>query len=139
LGLAFLEGAEAGPDLLLGPLADGAGVEQEDVGAFGLGGEAVAQGREGAGDELGVELVHLAAEGLEIDGPVGHTGDGRDLGPNRSEGRFRVRWPRADSVRVCHLSRGGVALWRAADGGEGGAAAAGRVAGGLEHVDAVLP
>jgi hypothetical protein len=66
--------AEAAPDLLLGALADRAGVVEHDIRGVGVGGEAVAQARELAHDQLGVELVHLAAEGLEIDGFLCHAG-----------------------------------------------------------------
>ncbi len=64
--------AQSRPDLLLGPLSHRAGVVEHDVGVLGIAGEAVAQGSERAGDELRVELVHLAPEGLEIDGFLRH-------------------------------------------------------------------
>jgi hypothetical protein len=66
--------AEAAPDLLLGALADAAGVVKDHIRGGGVGGEAVAQTGQLAHDELGVELVHLAAEGLEIDGLLCHAG-----------------------------------------------------------------
>ena len=70
LGVAHL--AQSRPDLLFGAFAHGAGVIEHDVGVVGLAGEAIAQCAEGAGDEFRVELVHLTAEGLEIDGFLCH-------------------------------------------------------------------
>ncbi len=66
-GLAIFEGAEAGPDFLFGAFADGAGVVEGDVGIVECGGEGVAEGTELVLDEFGVEDVHLAAEGFEVD------------------------------------------------------------------------
>ncbi len=66
-GFAVFECAESGPDFLFGLFADGAGVVEGDVGIIEGGGEGVAKGTELVLDELGVEDVHLAAEGFEVD------------------------------------------------------------------------
>jgi hypothetical protein len=71
----------------------------------GVGGEPVAEARELAHDQLGVQLVHLAAEGLEIDG-VGLAWQSRDPevdlqtsrvggGPGRRDGDSRSGSKRA--------------------------------------------
>ena len=62
------QAAEGGVDLLLGVLADGAGVEQDDVGGGRLVDEFVALAAEAADDELAVEHVHLAADGFDEEG-----------------------------------------------------------------------
>jgi len=50
--LAFFEFAQARPDFLLSAFADGAGVEEDDVGGVAVGSEAVPQSAELAGDEF---------------------------------------------------------------------------------------
>ena len=59
--------AEAADDALLGVLADGAGVEQNDVGARRIVGALVAVPAEVAEQQLGVRQIHLAAVGLDVD------------------------------------------------------------------------
>ncbi len=61
------DAAEVGVDLLLGVLADRAGVEQDHVGVGGGVGQDVALPLERADDQLAVEHVHLAADGLDVD------------------------------------------------------------------------
>ena len=85
-GLRRLSGrdaAEGGVDLLLGVLADGAGVEEEDVGVGGGVGEVVALPAERADDELAVEHVHLAADGFDVDLLRAWSGYRYETGPAR--------------------------------------------------------
>src|SRR2546421_124997 len=70
-GLEPLELAELGEDLVLGLLANRAGVEQDDVGFALVGGELVVTLAEQAGNPLGVVLVHLAAVRDQVE-LVGH-------------------------------------------------------------------
>ncbi len=56
------EVAEVGKHPLFGMVADGAGVDDNDVGGSVVVAESEACVLEGGGDEGGVELVHLAAE-----------------------------------------------------------------------------
>jgi hypothetical protein len=68
LGLQVLDAAEVAEDLLLGLLAHRAGVEQDEVGLFGVVRRGVALGGfEHIGHLVRVVLVHLAAEGLDVD------------------------------------------------------------------------
>ena len=70
VGILFFAGFEfaySRPDFLFGFVADGAGVVEDDVGGFDVGGEVVAVGAELGFDEFGVEDVHLAAEGFDVD------------------------------------------------------------------------
>jgi len=60
-------GAQAGVDLLLRPVADGAGVVEDRVGAASSGENLVPGGAEQALDELAVEPVHLTAHRFEVD------------------------------------------------------------------------
>jgi len=66
-GFAMLELAEARPDFLFGVFTDGAGVVEDDVGGIAVFGGFIALGAELAENELGIEDVHLAAEGFEIE------------------------------------------------------------------------
>jgi hypothetical protein len=52
---------------LFGEVADGAGVEEDDVGVGFVGDDGVAAEAEHGGDGLGVAGVHLAAVGFEVD------------------------------------------------------------------------
>ena len=63
--LQRLERAEMAVELLVGVLADAAGVEDDDVGVFEAGRRLHPVGREHAGDPLGVVLVHLAPVGAD--------------------------------------------------------------------------
>ena len=54
-------------DLLLGFVADAAGVVQHQVGVVRAGGFGIAHGDERAGDSLGVVDIHLAAERLDVE------------------------------------------------------------------------
>ena len=65
------ERADVAEHALLGVLADGAGVEDDDVRALRAVGEAVTGGLEHAADALGIRFVLLAAVGVD-------EGDGRD-------------------------------------------------------------
>ncbi len=56
-----------GERFLLGEVAHGAGVEQEDVAVVLVVDEAVAAGAQHRRDGLAVALVHLAAVGLQVD------------------------------------------------------------------------
>jgi hypothetical protein len=62
-----LECAELGVDLVLRLLADGASVQQDEVGVLGGVGELVALVLEEAGHPLRVVLVHLAAVGDQVE------------------------------------------------------------------------
>jgi hypothetical protein len=68
--LAQPELAEAAPHLLLGVLADGARVVDHDVGRVAIIDRFVALGAKLAENELGVQDVHLAAEGFEVQLPT---------------------------------------------------------------------
>ena len=61
-------------DFLLGLVADGAGVVEDEVGLLDRFDLAVALGNERADDLFGVMDVHLAAEGLEVERLVGANG-----------------------------------------------------------------
>jgi hypothetical protein len=79
--------------LLLGEIADGAGVEEDDIGEGLGGGEGIALGDELGGDRLAVALVHLA--------PVGFDEDGRhDVAGERIKGRGMVG-KRNSALRAC--------------------------------------
>src|SRR5207244_13267186 len=58
-------------DLLLGFVADGAGVIEDQAGVFDGRNLSVALGNERANDFLGVMDIHLAAEGFEVEGFLG--------------------------------------------------------------------
>ena len=63
--LGVLETAERGVDLFLGVLADAAGVEKNGVGGVGVGRQLITVLAQSPHDELGVEHVHLAADGFD--------------------------------------------------------------------------
>ena len=68
VGLLVLHHLEDGVDgLLLGGVDEAAGVDDEDLGVFGVGGELAAGGVEEAHHDLGVDEVFGAAEGDEAD------------------------------------------------------------------------
>src|SRR5205085_2664771 len=54
-------------DLFLGMLADGASVEEDDVGVRGLVGQLIALPAQTADDQLAVEHVHLATDRLDVE------------------------------------------------------------------------
>src|SRR5690606_35301040 len=58
---------EAAPHLLLGMLPHAAGVVDHDVGGVAIPGRLIPLPDELAEDQLGVEHVHLAAEGFEVE------------------------------------------------------------------------
>ena len=62
---------ESVKDLLLGFIADGAGVVEDQAGVFDGRNLAIALGNERADDLLGVMDVHLAAESFEVEGFLG--------------------------------------------------------------------
>ncbi len=70
--LARLQVPEGAVELVVGVLADAAGVEDDDVGLGIGGGPFVSVGFEQAGDALGVVLVHLTPEGADDVGRRGH-------------------------------------------------------------------
>ena len=72
--LARLQVTERAVELVVGVLADAAGVEHDDVGGVLRRGRDEAVGLEEAGDALGVVLVHLAPEGPD---EVALAGSGR--------------------------------------------------------------
>jgi len=72
-GLDRLEVTEGAVELVVGVLADAAGVEDDDVGVIERGGGLHAVGLEQPGDALGVVLVHLTPEGAD-QVLLGHTG-----------------------------------------------------------------
>ena len=67
LRLQRLEPPEVAVELVVGVLADAAGVEHDDVGRLEIVGGLHAVGREQPGDALGVVLVHLAAVGAHVE------------------------------------------------------------------------
>src|SRR5205823_5105034 len=86
LALVPGEAAEGGIDLLLGVGPDGAGVEQDDVRGGRLVDEGVPLAVEAADDQLAVEHVHLAADGVDVKGfglilHGGFRGTGYEPGP----------------------------------------------------------
>ena len=73
-GVLLLEGpqaAEGGVGFVFGLFADGAGVEEDDVGRVELAGQLVTALAQVGDDHLAVQHVHLAADGFEIE-PFGH-------------------------------------------------------------------
>ena len=65
--LPATDAAHPAQHLVLGVLANGARVVEDDIRLVGVAGEGVAQRRHPAPHELAVELVHLTTEGLQID------------------------------------------------------------------------
>ena len=80
--LEFGDVGQARVDLVLGLLADDAGVEQEEGGFAGVGDGAVADRFQQGGGAQGVGLVHLAADGPEI---VGRGSQGAAAGRERGK------------------------------------------------------
>ena len=66
-GLQQLDAAQFGIDLLGGPFADMAGVEQNEIGVLDHFGRLVAIARQGIAHTLRIVDVHLAAIGLDED------------------------------------------------------------------------
>ncbi len=64
--LAVFQFAEPRPDFVLGVLADGAGVVEDDIRLLAIFDRFVPLGAELTQDELGIEHVHLAAEGFHV-------------------------------------------------------------------------
>ncbi len=58
---------QAAPDALLGVVADGAGIDEDDVGLLGIVGMDVALLLHDRDDDLRIADVHLAAVGLEVE------------------------------------------------------------------------
>ena len=82
-----LDHLEDGVDgFLLGGVDEGAGVDDEDVGVFGAGGELAAGAMEQAHHDLGVDEVFGAAEGDEADGRPMEASGGCCLGGWSVEG-----------------------------------------------------
>ena len=73
--LERLEVTERAVELVVGVLADAAGVEHHDIGVVDRVGRRHAVGLEQPGDALGVVLVHLTPEGAD-QVPLGHNGPG---------------------------------------------------------------
>ncbi len=69
--LQGLEVPERPVELVVGVLADAAGVEDDHIGRSEIVGRFHALGREEAGDPLGIVLVHLAPEGAHVEA-AGH-------------------------------------------------------------------
>ena len=67
VGLERFEPPEVAVELVVGVLADAAGVEHHDVGRLEVVGRLHALGREQPGDALGVVLVHLAPVGAHVE------------------------------------------------------------------------
>jgi hypothetical protein len=93
LGASALQQPEAShlaPELVLGLLADAAGVEQDHVGLVRLGARPVARCAQHLADAIGVVLIHLAAEGDDadaghVDGPLSSAA-GRAIPPRPRDG-----------------------------------------------------
>jgi hypothetical protein len=60
--------ADAAPDFVFRLLANRTCVVKDDVGVVGIGGEPIAEGGQVAAHQFAVELIHLAAEGFQING-----------------------------------------------------------------------
>jgi hypothetical protein len=67
-----LELLQAAEDLLLGLIADAAGVIENQLGGFGRSHLAVSFGQKCANDLLRVVDIHLTPEGLDVEGFRGH-------------------------------------------------------------------
>ena len=67
--------AEVAVQLVVGVLADGAGVEHHDVGVGAVGGPLVSRRLQQSGQPLGVVHVHLAAVGADLIGASRQLGD----------------------------------------------------------------
>jgi hypothetical protein len=67
LFLHHAQPANLGIDLLRGLLADVAGVEDDEIGAIGLGGLHESAGRQSVRHTMGIVDVHLAAERFNVD------------------------------------------------------------------------
>ena len=67
LALGVLEPAQCAVDLVLGVLPDAARVEQDRVGVVRAGRQLVTVLAQAGHDELAVELVHLAADGFDVE------------------------------------------------------------------------
>ena len=63
----LLQPAQGAVDLVLGVLADAARVQQDRVGLAGAIDQLVARLKQLGGDQLAVEHVHLAADGLDVE------------------------------------------------------------------------
>src|SRR5262245_9315891 len=59
--------AEGAVNLVLGVLADAAGIEENDVGALDRLGQLVAVAAQTSHHELAIEHIHLAADGFEVE------------------------------------------------------------------------
>ena len=94
-----LQVAQMAVELVVGVLPDAAGVEHHDVGGLEVGRGHQAVGHQDPGQPLGVVLVHLAAEGPDVEGThrtAGRAGV-RRLGARRGVGGGhgpRIRPPR---------------------------------------------
>ena len=73
-GLALAHDADAAVGLAFGVLAHRAGVEEHHLGGVGFFHEPVPQAQQLPAHQLGIELVHLATEGLEVDAWEGRGG-----------------------------------------------------------------
>ena len=74
--LARREGSDVRENAVLGVSADRAGDEKKHVGGAGVGHNAGARGAQDLGHQLGIELVHLATVGRDVDARGLH-GSGR--------------------------------------------------------------
>ncbi len=87
LALATRELAEVAIELGGRVLTNGAGVDDDDVGVFGVGLN-VARSEQRASDALGVVHVHLAAERAHVEAPGRAIGVAGGVGRSDSGGRF---------------------------------------------------
>ena len=95
-----LQVAQVAVELVVGVLPDAAGVEHDDVGRLHVGGRHETVRHEGAGQPLGVVLVHLAPEGADVEGPRARLGHGTRIRrpptlhlPRRHRHTPRRGWP----------------------------------------------
>src|SRR5660397_48551 len=71
--LERLRPSEVSVELVVGVLTDAARVEDDDVGLLQVGRRLHPVGHQEAGDALGIVLVHLAAEGADVESArLGH-------------------------------------------------------------------
>ena len=96
----------------LGIVAHRARVNDDDVGFFGFDGDAVAGGGRAVGNVLGVGLVHLAAEGFDVNPGMRRRDFSEDAA---ASGRVpRGRSPKSPVVQTIEHSAGGEGMLRPA-------------------------
>ena len=114
--LEALEGAHPADDLLLGGLADGARVDDHQVGGLQRGGLGAARRQQGARHLLRVAAVHLAAERPDVEArqdqvvgrELGHAASGARTAARAAVGRVRTAGVDDRQLADRHRSRPGL-------------------------------